>query len=116
MELIVSALPAGSWVPSLAADEVASVAPSNGVLAALAHGVLRRAATIGPPRVEVAIVGALGARGRLALFKGYSCVGIFTLMEEVKRCSQNSRGCSECQEQRLERYHLGLDEVYFRVG
>jgi hypothetical protein len=67
---IVLALPAGSWVPSLTADEVASVAPSDGVLAALAHGVLCRAGAIGPPRVEVAIVGALGARSRLTLLKG----------------------------------------------
>jgi hypothetical protein len=75
-------LPAGSGVPSLSANEVASVAPVHGVLAALTHGVLGVAAAIGPPGVEVTVVGALRVGGSLALLESGD-IAIFTLNEDV---------------------------------
>jgi hypothetical protein len=56
-----SNLPACSWVPSFATDKVTSVAPRHRVLGALAHGVNCGAATVRPPRVEVAVIGSDGA-------------------------------------------------------
>lgn len=85
--------PACSWVPALATDKVASVAPGHRVLAALTHGVHGRAATIRPPGVEVSVVGAFAVGGVLALLQCCGSVAIVTLVEEVKGSSEDA-GCS----------------------
>lgn len=53
--------PAITRVPALATNKVAGVAPRNGVLASRTHGVVGSPATIGPPRVTVAVVVPCGA-------------------------------------------------------
>lgn len=98
-------IPAISRIPALATDKVASVAPSDGVLAALAHRVYCRTTTIGPPRVEVAIVVALTVRSVLAPLKGCSGVAIVALRKEVEGGSQNASGSRHGEEDGLEGDH-----------
>lgn len=101
-------LPATSRVPSLSTDEVASVPPGHGVLAAFTHGVLGRAAAISPPRVKVAVVVSLGAGSGLTLLKKSSGVSIVTLSKEVEGSSEDAGGSHRSEEERLERDHFVL--------
>jgi hypothetical protein len=99
-------LPTGSRVPSLATHEVARVAPVHGVLAALAHGVLSVAPAVGPPGVEVAVVGTLRVGGDLALLESGD-IGIFTLSEDVVAVwsGEDTNGSGAGKQERSERDH-----------
>jgi hypothetical protein len=101
-------IPSVSGVPSLSTNEVASVAPSHRVLAAFTHGVHRRTTTIGPPGVEVAIMGPHTVSSVLAPFKGCGGIAVVALREEVEGSSQNASGSRHGKQDRLERDH---DEV-----
>jgi hypothetical protein len=94
--------PPGSRIPAFATNKVASVAPDYRVLAALAHRVYCRTTTIGPPRVEIAIVVALTVRSVLAPLKGCSGVAIVALRKEVEGGSQNASGSRHGEEDGLE--------------
>ena len=59
-------LPGRSWVPSLSTDEVAAASPGHAVGSSVAVGVGDLGATVGPPGVVAAVVGASGRRGALA--------------------------------------------------
>lgn len=85
-------LPASTRVPALAANKVTCVAPGHRVFAAFAHGVLRIAAAIGPPRVEVAVVVAYGVGSGLAFLERCD-VDIVTLGEDVEGCAEDTKGC-----------------------
>jgi hypothetical protein len=98
-------LPASSRVPSLSTNEVAGVPPGHGVLRSLAHDVLSRATTIGPPGVEVSVVGSLRAGSGLALLKESGRVDIVTIEEEVKGGSKHTGGGHCGEEKRLEGDH-----------
>jgi hypothetical protein len=106
-------IPAVSWVPSLATNEVAGVPPGHRVLAALTHGVLSGTAAISPPRVEVTVVVTLGAGSGLTLFKESSRVAIVALSEEVERSGENAGGSHSGEKERLERDH---DELSWEIG
>lgn len=104
-----SVIPAVSRVPAFATNKVASVAPSDRVLAALAHRVYCRTTTIGPPRVEVAIVVALTVGSVLAPLKGCSCVAIIAFRKEVEGGSQNASGSRHGEEDGLEGDHYEVE-------
>lgn len=59
--------PGSSGIPAFAADKVAAALPLDAVRASGQVGVSHGRAAVGPPRVEVPVVGALGVGGRLAL-------------------------------------------------
>lgn len=101
-------LPAVSRIPPLATNKVASVPPGHRVPAALAHGVLGRATSISPPRVEVSVVVSLGAGSRLTLLKKSSRVAIFALTKEVEGSSEDAGSSHSGKKQRLEGNHLVL--------
>lgn len=101
-------LPSVSRVPSLASNKVTGVSPSHRVLASLTHGVLGRAAAVGPPGVEVTVVVSLRAGGRLALLEKSSGVAIVALSEKVKGSSEDAGGSHSGKEKRLERNHCAV--------
>lgn len=103
-------LPAVAWVPALATDEVASIAPSHRVLGALTHGVNSRTAAVRPPGVEVPVVGTLAVGSVLAPLKGSSCVAIVTLGEEVEGGSQGPSDRKGGEKKRLEGDHNELEK------
>lgn len=99
-------LPAVAWVPTLASNKVARVAPSHGVLAASAHGVLGVAATVGPPRVEVAVVVTLAVGCHLAGLEGARGVAVvLDLVEEVERTAHDAGDGRQGKEEGLESNH-----------
>ena len=100
-------LPASSRVPSLATDKVASLAPLNRVLAALSHGVNRRATTIRPPGVEVPVVGTLTVGGVLASLQNSGHIGI-ALIEEVERAGEDVGDSCRSKKDSLEGNHGGM--------
>lgn len=102
--------PAVAWVPSLAADKVASVSPAHLVTAALEHGVGSLAATIGPPRVKVAVVGAFTVGGDLAPLESLGRVAV-VLVEKVERTTKSRGHGRGGKEERLERNHDGTCSV-----
>jgi hypothetical protein len=104
-----SNLPACSWVPSLATDEVTGVAPRHRVLGALAHGVNCGAATVRPPRVEVAVVGSDGVGGVLTPLQRCSGVAIIALSEEVERCTEDTGDSRYGKEEGSEGDHGGVE-------
>lgn len=93
-------VPPRAGVPSLSTHEVASVAPSYRVPTSLSHGVLRVAAAVRPPRVEISIVGAHRVAGHLALVKGGN-VGIFALNDVSENIQRRAEGaqCSRAGEE-----------------
>ena len=101
-------LPASSGVPSLSTNEVARVAPLDGVLATLSHSVHSRATTIRPPRVEVPVVGALTVGGVLASLQNRGHIGIFALIEEVERTGNDAGDSCRSKKNSLEGNHGGL--------
>lgn len=62
-------------LPALATDQVAAGSPRDGVFAASEVGVGGGGAVVGPPRVEEAVVGSLGAGGSRALVEGEALLG-----------------------------------------
>lgn len=82
MQEVQKNIPASARVPALSTHKIANVSPGHRVTATLTHGVLGRPTTIGPPGVEVAIVGAGGARSALALLEQSRVV--VTFMEKVE--------------------------------
>jgi hypothetical protein len=105
-----SNLPACSWVPSFATDKVTSVAPRHRVLGALAHGVNCGAATVRPPRVEVAVIGSDGVGGVLTSLQSGSGVAIVALGEEVERRTENTGDSRYGKEERSEGDHGGVED------
>lgn len=84
--------PACSWVPALATNTVAHIAPGQGVAAALAHGVLRVALAVRPPGVEVSVVSSLRVASDLTPLEG-SYVGIIAgsdFTEHVERSGDDA--------------------------
>ena len=104
-------LPAGTRVPALSTDKVTSVLPRDRVATALTEGELGVTAAIGPPRVEVTVVGTLSARSACTLGEEgrVSVVNFFS--EEVERSGQRSRSSQHGAEERLERDHIDEDQA-----
>ena len=96
-------LPAGTGVPALSTDEVASVGPLDRVATALTQSELSRTAAVSPPGVEVAVVSTLSTGGALTL--GESCVSINLVGKEVERGGQHRSSGHQGAEERLERDH-----------
>lgn len=86
-------------------NKVASVAPSDRVAAALAHGVGGVSAAVRPPRVEVAIMGALCVGSDRTLLNESGVVGIVALAEEVERRSDNAGDSRQGEEEGLDSNH-----------
>ena len=106
-------IPASTRVPALSANEVSRVAPCHGVLAAFAHGVLRIAAAIGPPRVEIAIMGTYGVGGGLTLLERCD-VGVLALgelcVEDVEGCAEHAESGCAGEDKAGERDHCRMLE------
>jgi hypothetical protein len=96
---------AGTGVPSLATDKVTGVAPVDLVVAALTHTVLGVTTTVGPPRVEVAVVVAFTVAGDLTSLKDRGGVAVVTLLEEVKGASESPSESRGGNEEGFERDH-----------
>lgn len=99
-------LPASSRVPSLSTDEVASVAPLHGVLAALSHGVHGRAAAIRPPGVEVPVVGADAVGSVLAPLQSSGHVAILALVKEVEGAGDDAGDSCGSEQKGFEGDHV----------
>jgi hypothetical protein len=98
-------IPASSWIPAFATDEVASVPPGHGVLASLAHGVSGITAAVRPPRVEVAIVVAftVGRNGTSQNDSGG--VAVVPLSDGFQGGGQGRGGSCSSKKKRLEGDH-----------
>jgi hypothetical protein len=107
-------LPASTRVPALATDEVASVAPVHSVTAAGSVGVGDISSTIGPERVEVAVVGSLGVGSDGALLDQSRVVGIVTLSEEVEGSSDDAGDRSQSEKKGLDSDHVVDCELVWR--
>ena len=104
-------LPASARVPALSAHKVASILPRDRVATALTEGELGVTAAIGPPRVEVTVVGTLSARGACTLGEEsrVSIVNLFS--EKVERSGQRGSSSQYGAEERLERDHIDEDQA-----
>jgi hypothetical protein len=102
-------LPASTRVPALSANKVASVLPRDRVATAFTEGELGVTAAVGPPRVEVTVVGTLSARSACTLGEE-SRVSIINLLGEEVEGSGHDRGSShQGAEEGLERDHNDED-------
>ena len=104
-------LPASARVPALATNKVASVLPRDRVATTLAKSELGVAAAVGPPRVEVAVVGTLSA-GSACTLGEESRVSIINLLgEEVEGSGQDRSSSHQGAEEGLERDHIDKDQA-----
>jgi hypothetical protein len=98
--------PTSAGVPALATDKVAGVPPGDGVAAALQVGVGGVSSAVGPPGVEVAVVGSLGAgSGTLLDFLDQSRVVGITLVKEVERGGEDAGDSRQGEEEGLDGNH-----------
>ena len=104
-------LPTSARVPALSTNKVASVLPLDRVATSLVQSELGIAAAIGPPRVEVAIVGTLGARGSCTLGKEGRVSIIDLFGQEVKRGGQHRSSCHQGAEEGFERDHVDENQA-----
>jgi hypothetical protein len=98
--------PASAWVPALATDKVASVLPGDAVATSLTVGVGGVSSTVGPPGVEVAVVGSLsaGSGTLLDLLDQSRVVGV-TLVKEVERRGDDAGDGRQGEEEGLDGNH-----------
>jgi hypothetical protein len=104
-------LPASTRVPALSSDKVASVLPRDRVATALTEGELGVTAAVGPPRVEVTVVGALSAGSTCTLGEESRVSVVNLLSEEVERGGQRSSSSQHGAEEGLERDHIDEDQA-----
>ena len=107
--------PSSTRVPALATNKVASVFPGHLVPAAGTHGVGGLAASVGPPGVEVAVMGAHRVGRYLAPLQGLGRVPIVAL-EEVVRTAKHGSDSRHSKEERFERDHGDEKQCLMTVG
>lgn len=97
-------VPAITWIPTLTADKVTSILPVDSIARTLQVLILSTPTTIGPPAVEVAVVGTDRVLSGLTLLQDLSLIEV-ALVQEVKWSGDDTRDCCQGKKEGLERNH-----------